>query len=213
MAAPKIQLYLDPGACSFASHILLHETGVPFTSNVIPTRGGFPKDKLHLNPKGVVPILILDGETITESPAILTAIAQLAPTKHLLGRTNLDVVRCYEWMNFISGKLHGQAFGGLFRPARYVDNADLYDDVRGKARSTVRECYDHIEDKLRGREWAVGEAFTAVDAYLLVFYRWGTHAGCDMKEYPNYAKLAKRVAEREATIKAAEAEGIDVLTD
>jgi glutathione S-transferase len=44
--------------------------------------------------------------------AIATAIANLAPGRHLMGRTALDRVRVYEWMTWLSGTLHGQGFGG-----------------------------------------------------------------------------------------------------
>lgn len=212
---PKIELFLSSGACSFAPHIILQESGLPFTTTVISLRNGFPKDKLHLNPKGLVPILFLDDENITEVPAILTAISQLVPSKQLLGRTNLEVVRTYEWLNWLSGKVHGQAFGGLFRPERFIESVDAHTDIKKKARVTTRECFVVIDAKLSGKKWAVGEEFTAVDAYLLVFYRWGVSvAKFDMeKDFPNYARLMKEVAKRESVLKAADAEGIRPLAD
>lgn len=35
-----INLYLSPGACSLAPHILLHEVGVPFSTTVVSVKSG-----------------------------------------------------------------------------------------------------------------------------------------------------------------------------
>ncbi|KAF2682162.1 glutathione S-transferase [Lentithecium fluviatile CBS 122367] len=210
--SPKIHLFLAPGACSLAPHILLQEIGIPFKTTTLRVEKRFPEEYLQLNPKGQVPFLHLDSETITENPAILTAIAQIDPSKHLLGKTDIEKVRCYEWMNWISGKLHGQAFGSLFRPQRYVKDEALYDAVRERSKETIAECYQYIEEKLGERKWAVGDDFTAADAYLFVFYRWGGPTGFSMKErFPNYTRLAEQVVKRGAVSKAAEEEGITLL--
>jgi glutathione S-transferase len=207
--APKLHLYLSPGACSLAPHILLHEAGLPFTFTIINVLAGFPPEHLHLNPKGQVPFLHLDSETITEVPAIITAIAQLVPEKHLLGKSGMDVVRSYEWMNWISTTLHRQAYGAWFRPQWFVEEPELYDGVKKKAVNKITECYEFIEEKLEGKAWAVGEEFSAVDAYLFVFYWWGPIAGIKMKEaFPKYTRLAEEVAKRPAVVKALEEEEV-----
>lgn len=213
MMAPKIHLFLGPGACSLAPHILLREAALEFDFTSIAVIGGFPDEYRHLNPKGQVPFLHLDSETITEVPAIITAISQLAPSNHLLGKTPLDTVRCYEWMNWISTTLHRQAWGAFFRPYWYVDDEGLYDVVKGNAIKKIEECYDFIEEKLEGKKWAVGDDFTAVDANLFVFYRWGPMVGIDMKKYANYTRLAEEVAKRPSVVKAVEEEGIGMYSN
>ncbi|KIV88772.1 hypothetical protein PV10_08417 [Exophiala mesophila] len=203
-----IKLFYAPGACSLASHILLRESGTSFE----PLKIAFKSPELlALNPKLRVPVLIADGETITETPAIFTYIAQLAPEKHLLGKTNLEVVRTYEWLNWLSGTLHGQAFGGLLRPERYTDDQSVYPAVKEKGLSNVRDCFAKIEDRLTS-VYAVGDSLTVVDVLLYVFYRWGFALGEDMRvRYPRYTKLALNVAERTSVKESIAAEGIDEL--
>ncbi len=50
-------------------------------------------------------------------------------------------------------------------------------------------CVDplpYIEENLKGNH-AVGDTSTAVDAYLLVMYRWGNETGYDMRvKYPKF---------------------------
>lgn len=203
---PRLHLYLSPGACSLAPHILLHESGRPFTTTSMSVKSGFPASFAHINAKRRVPVLTLDDDTITEAPAIMQAISQLCPDKQLMGSTPLERVRVAEWMNWISGTLHGQGYGGLIRPERYTDEPATYDAIRAKSRKTIEECYRMIEEKLEGPH-AVGGRFTAVDAYLYVFYRWGNFDGFAM-DCPKYRALVVELSKREAVRKTVEAEQI-----
>lgn len=212
---PKIHLYLTPGSVALASHITLTLSGLPFTTTNLGAQRGFPPQHLHLNPKGRVPILELDGELITESPAIITTISLLVPEKMLLGSTVLEQARAQEWMVWLCGTLHGQAFGGVFRPARFVgEEESAYEVIKAKGRETAKECFEYIEGKLEGKKYAVGEGFTAVDAYLLVFYRWGNMLKFGMREnFPNYTRLVEGVVEVEGVKRTIEKEGISALNE
>ncbi len=73
-----------------------------------------------LNPKKRVPVLKMNDDIVTEIPAIATAISSLAPDRKFLGQTTLETVHVYEWLNYLGGSVHGQAYGGLFRPERLL---------------------------------------------------------------------------------------------
>ena len=181
---PQIEFYYAPGACSLATHILLLESGAEFKA--IPNTVNldtviFTEELQRINPKRRVPVLSIDGETITETPAIMTAISGLAPGKHFLGNSQLETIRAYEWMNWLSGSLHGHAFGGVLRPGRLTADSAAFEGIRAKGVENVRDCFGVIEGKLRGVH-AVGDAFTAVDPYLFVFYRWANGMGFKMRE-------------------------------
>lgn len=61
---------------------------------------------------------------------------------------------------------------------------------------------------------AVGDSFTVVDPYLLVFYRWGDAHGFNMREnYPKYTNLVMELVKRESVRAAVEYEGIEPLND
>lgn len=210
--APTIHLYMTAGSIALASHIALQESGLAFTTTDLGAMKGYPAEHLHLNPKGRVPILELDGERITETPAILSTIAALVPEKKLLGSTALEQARAQEWMAWLCGTLHGQGFGALFRPARFVgDQVEMYDRLKECGQDCVKECFAYINEKLEGKTHAVGDAFTAVDAYLYAFYRWGNMLQLDVKEnYPNFARLVDEVVEMESVKKVVEVEGISL---
>jgi glutathione S-transferase len=209
----EIKFYYAPGACSLAPHILLHEISAKFeaipntiTATTVKLTSGFQA----INPKLRIPVLCIDGETITETPAVLTAICTLLaqPNNHFLGKTPLETVRVYEWLNWISGTLHGHAFGGVLRPARLTDDEVAFAGIREKGMKNVREAFEVIEGKLTA-VFAVGEEFSVVDAYLFVFWRWGNEMGFRMREqFPNYTGLVEELVKRDAVKAALEAEGI-----
>ena len=208
---PALKLWYAPGACSLAVHILLKEIGASFEPIVIgPNASQESLDQFRtVNPKMRVPILVIDEHPITETPAIMTAISQLAPERQLFGTTALEVVRCYEWLNWLSGTVHGQGFGGLFRPARFADDSSMHAEIQRKGWETVLECFGRIESGLDGVH-AVGAGFTVVDPYLFVFWRWGVERGADMEgRYPRYARLVAELVKREGVVAALEAEGIE----
>lgn len=208
---PTITFYYAPGACSLAPHVLLRETGVHFeaiANKVDGTGTAFIKGFSAINSKMRVPVITIDQDTITESPAVATAIAGLAPGMYLMGCTPLKTLRVYEWMNWLSGTLHGQGFGALFRPERYSDDPAALNGIRAQGRKHVEICFDEIEGRLNGIH-AVGNAFTAVDPYLFVFYRWGNDVGFDMRgKYPKYTALVSNLVKRPAVRATLEAEDL-----
>ncbi|KAH8820733.1 glutathione S-transferase [Xylogone sp. PMI_703] len=194
----ELKLWYADGACSLASHILLLEVEVEFEPiRVNLTWDGLGDDFRSINSKLRVPVLSFNGDLITESSAIFTAISSLAPEKHLLGRTPLQTARVYEWTTWLSGFVHAIGYGCLWRPERFSDDVAVYEGVRAKGLKTIKWCYDFIEGKLTGIH-AVGDAFTVVDPYLFVFYRWGQEEGVDMQTYPKYTALVANLVQRPA---------------
>lgn len=208
---PQIKFYFSAGACSLAPHILLREAGVQFEAVAIERQGAglqFPDYYRSINPKMRVPAITIDGDPITEVPAIATAIASLAPDKYLMGRTPMDTARVYEWMNYLSGTLHSRGFGALFRPQRLSDDPTSIEGIKAKGLECIKDCFDFIEERLVG-VYAIGGALTAVDPFLFVFFRWGTLIGLEMKEkYPKYTALVSNLAQRDAVKATLMAENI-----
>jgi len=61
------------------------------------------------------------------------------------------------------------------------------------------DAFDAIERIMAdGRSWAVPDAYSIADAFLLVFYRWGSVIGSAMDDYPAWTALAARTMRRPA---------------
>ncbi|WP_293976710.1 glutathione S-transferase C-terminal domain-containing protein [Sphingomonas sp.] len=107
--------------------------------------------------------------------------------------------RTFEWMNWLSGWLHSVAFAQIWRPERFIADEAGHDGVIDKGRDNILEAFAAIEHILAdGRRWAVPDAFTIADAFLIVFYRWGDAIGVNMSPYPSWTALTARTSARPA---------------
>ncbi|MFI4967488.1 MAG: glutathione S-transferase family protein [Gammaproteobacteria bacterium] len=209
-----LKLYYSAGACSLAPHILLEESGLPYSVELTAIAEGKTRtsEYLAINPKGRVPALVTEeGEVLTEVPAISWYIADSTSSIRLLPQGRLAAARCFEWFNWLSGTLHTMAFSQFWRTQRFVADEKFFPPIKEKGMENILENFAYIESRLAGRNWAVGNAYTAVDAYLLVFFRWGNRIGIDMRGgYPQWTAHAERVLQRPAVQRVLQQEGINV---
>lgn len=203
------KLYYAPGACSFASHIALEESGIPYeTERLILAQGDQRKPEyLKLNPRGRVPTLVVDDHVLTENVGILTYIGGGYPKAGLWPKKTWDQAQAVSTMAWLSNTVH-PSYGHLVRPERYVDEAPHQEAVKAKARGNYEGYLREIDTLLQGRKWIVGGHFTVVDGYLLVFYRWGNRQGMPVKSLKNYTRHAEEVMGRPAVSKVMADEGI-----
>lgn len=200
-----MKLYYKPGACSLASHIVLNEIGDAFAIEGVNTetkRTASGADYLAINIKGKVPALEIDGEVLTEGPAILQFVADrkgrrdLAPEAGTLARA-----RVAEVLNFTGTELH-VAFGPLFNPA--TDEAG-----KAAARKAVSAKLAWLEKKLEdGRPYLTGSEFTIADAYAFVVTNWANFTGIDLSAWPRLVAFMTRVAARPSVQASLKAEGL-----
>ena len=163
-----MKLYYTPGACSLSPHIVAEEAGVPLELVKVDLKEHKLEngdDYYAVNPKGAVPALVLDsGELLTEGPAIVQYIADqkpasgLAPACGTLARYHLQ-----EWLTYINGEIH-KTFTPLFRGAA--------GDERAKTIETIEKKFAFVEKNLAGKQFFLGDTFTAADAYFFVMLSW-----------------------------------------
>ena len=200
-----MKLYIKPGACSMASHIILAEIGGDYAVEMVDTANGETASGVNyrdINPKGKVPALEVDGEVLTEGPAILQYLGDraanlgLAPTAGTMARARVNEV-----LNFTGTELH-IAFGPLFNPAST-------DAQKEAARQAVAGKLDWLEARLAdGRAHLTGEAFTIADAYAFVVANWANSTGIALSRWPQLSAFMARVAARSAVQQVLRAEGL-----
>lgn len=200
-----IKLYYSPGACSLSPHIVLREAGVPFEIEKVnlktkKTDAGIDYDTI--NPKSYVPALVMNnGELLTEGPAIVQYVADLAPEKKLAPPAGtLERYRLQEWLNYISTEIH-KSFSTLFNP-------EATEDIKGAARARLGKRFGFAASALEGKNYLLGDTFTAADAYFFTMLRWTHYTGIDLSAWPALREYFNRVAARPAVISAIKAEGL-----
>lgn len=217
-------LYHSPGACSMAAHVVLEEIGAPFELELVLSRGeregamtATPEWRA-VNPKGRIPALQpVEGsaggaaELLTELPAILLYLGLRHGEAGLLPREPAGLARAVEWMNWLSGTVHGGAYGQIWRAQRFSGVEAALPSIRARGRATVLEHYRYIERLLGdGREWALPGGYSVVDPYLLVFFHWGQRIGLAMGDYPAWSAATARVLARPAVRRVLAREGVAI---
>jgi len=200
-----MKLYYAPGACSLASHIALHETGLPFEIDKInfktktTSHGG---DFMQINPKGYVPAVRLDdGSILTEGPAILQYIADSNPESGLAPQAGtMERYRLQEWLTFIGTELH-KSFSPLFNKA-------ATDELKNNARAMLEKRVGYVETQLANKSYLVGNHFTVADAYLFVVLGWSKMVGFNLDPFPEIRQYLASIATRPSVLAAMKAEGL-----
>jgi len=198
-----MKLYFSPGACSLSPHIVLREAGLPFQLEKVDlkahkTAGG--ADFYAVNPKGYVPALQLDdGQVLTEGAAIVQYIADRKPESKLAPAAGtMDRYRIQEWLTFISTELH-KAHSPLFK-------ATTPDETKLAQKDLIGRRLDFVAKHLDGKQYLMGDVFTAADAYLFTILRWSKGVNVDLGKWPTLPPYIDRISARPAVAAAMEAE-------
>ena len=200
-----MKLYYSPGACSLSPHIALIEAGLKFEAIAAPTKTHkLPdgSDYYAVNPLGYVPFLVLDdGRTLREGPAIVQYIADQAPAKNLApANGTFERAKLQETLNFIGTELH-KTIGSLFNPAM---PADFKANVIAKSHERLK----FTDAELAGKQYLMGDNYSVADGYLFTVTNWAKLVGIDLAPYANLVAYRARVAARPATVAAMTAEGL-----
>ncbi len=200
-----MKLYFGPGTCALSPHIALHEAGLPFEAvqvNVRTHKLADGADFYAVNPKGSVPVLELDnGERLTEGPAIVQYIADLAPASQLAPANGTwPRYRLQEWLNFITSELH-KGFSPLFNPA-------TPEEAKAQGRERLKGRFQWVDAQLEGKQYLMGDTFTVADAYLYTVTRWAGATGVEVSGLAHLQAFMARVEARPAVQAALKAQGL-----
>lgn len=200
-----MKLYYAPGACSMASHIALHETGLPFEIDKLDaatkmTASG--ENFMLVNPKGYVPTIRLDdGSIMTEGAAVLQYIADQNPASGLAPKAGtMERYRLQEWLTFIGTELH-KTYGPLFNKA-------VSPDVKTRGFDLLTRRLGYVETQLADKPYLMGDSFSVADAYMFVVVRWSDRIGFDLGPFPKLKEYLARIAARPTVQAAMKAEGL-----
>lgn len=200
-----MKLYYAPGACSLSPHIVAREAGIDIELEKVDLRTKKTetgKDYRTVNPKGYVPALELDdGRVLTEGPAIVQYLADLAPTSGLAPPNGtFERYRLQEILTFINSEIH-KTFGPLFNP-------QITPEAKEQVLERLRSRFAFLDQTLADKQFLLGAQFTAADAYLFVMLRWCDNMKVDISSLERLKALQQRVASRPAVQAALEAEGL-----
>ncbi|SDA44129.1 glutathione S-transferase N-terminal domain-containing protein [Sinorhizobium sp. NFACC03] len=195
-----LKLFYAPGTCSLASHIALEEASADYEARRVDfsTAEQTKPDYLAVNPKGRVPALLTDRGVITETPAILTYIAETNPAANLAPRGDaFAFAQLQSFMNYLCSTVHVAHAHGR-RGARWADDPAAHEAMKAKVASNMAACFELIENTMLEGPFVLGETYSVADPYLFTIAGWLESDGVDPARFPKILDHRNRMTARPA---------------
>jgi glutathione S-transferase len=198
---PEITLYFAPRSRSIRALWLLEEIGAPY--DVVPLDLESADHKapeiLALNPMGKVPIVVVDGHPVWESPAIVAHLADLFPEAGLAPAPGTpDRADYYRWLSFATA---------VMEPAFAEHMAQREGNPRAYGWGDFASMKAALGLGLAGGDWLLPQGFTGADLLiggnLAWFVTWAPQAFADL---PGIDAYVARIRARPAHVRAWERE-------
>jgi glutathione S-transferase len=192
----KLTLYYAPMTCALVPYVTLTEAGGEFEVQNVNTRSGGNRtpEFLALNPKHKVPVLLIDGEPLTENVAIQIWIARRFPAARLLPAEPRAEIKAISLMAWCASGIHPHLTPNA-RPQNYCDLPGSEESVKRAANKLLNEDFTLADGLLAGREWFF-EHFTAPDAYFFWCFRRAISFKVDVSGFRNCVAHFERMRER-----------------
>jgi len=198
-----IELYYVPATASMAPHIVLEELGIAYSLRRIDQEGGELDSPSYrkLNPNGLIPVLIDNGNVMFETAAICLHLADSHPGTGLMPALGSpERAQAYKWMSWLSTTLQ-QALIVYFYPHRWATTDDAVAQVKAHAEQKVQVLLDQLDTQLASHSgpWLLGDNYLLPDLYAMMLCRWTRNfAGRKARDLPHIAPWLARVLARPA---------------
>ena len=206
-----LTLYWSPRAASEAAMAALNEVGAEYRAEKIDMKAGEHKspEYIKINPNGLVPALKLgDGRVMFETAAMVLYLADRYPDAGLApAGDDPDRAHYYQWLLFLADTIQA-AYKRYYWPHRFITDEGDLENMKPRIREqTVHDLLGHwaiVEENLAGRQWMLGDDFSAADIYMLMLAHWFRPVDDLFARCPNVARVAENTAVRPAVRKARE---------
>ncbi len=214
--------------CSQRVRLGLEEKGLEWTSHHLNLPGNehVSSDYQRINPNGVVPTLVHDGQVVIESNDILRYLEEHFPEPPLRpaeagAREEMD--RRIAASSAFQPTLKTLSHELLFRPFRkvgeeemalyearhndatlvaflrdYAEEGPAWQSRVAKAQRALTTSLDELEAALRRSPWLSGEAYGLADISWVVNANRLIQAQVDLAKWPRFQDWARRASERPA---------------
>ena len=180
-------LYYSPGTASMVVHQALLEIGAPFRLELVDfdARAQHGPAYRKLNPHGVVPTLIIDGQAYVESAALLMILAERHPAAGLAPAAGSAAHAAWvQWIVYLSNNLSA-TYRFWFYP-QDLGASEHPPAVREALQRRIEGVWDRLEAHLSTQgPYLLGEKFSAADLLLTMLMRWSRRMPRPATEWPN----------------------------
>ena len=210
----SLKLYFAPGACSFVPHCMLQRAGAEYQPIMVKLHKGeqHEADYLAINPRGQVPVLVDDGQVVTQILAIVLHLDQKFPDAQFLPTSPLARVKAIETLAWMNNTVH-PTFTHIFMPQKFSDQADVQANLKTFNTQTYKGLLSELESFVIAKApsaWLSGDQLGPLDAYALTLTRWGSIAGINPCTYALLWAHVQRVAAEQAVAVVIERERLQL---
>jgi len=186
-------LYYSPSTASLVVHWLLIELGVPHELHKLDfdKREHKSPEYLAINPAGVVPSLVQDGQVLTEAAAIVLHLADTHPQAGLAPAPGSpERAQYYRWMFFMANTLQ-PAYRAWFYANEPAGEANA-EAAKAAARARIEAAWQQVADHLAANgPWLLGAKRSAADFMLTMLMRWSRNMPRPAHTWPALAAHAQ----------------------
>ena len=203
-------LYYSPGTASMVVHLALLEIGAPYELRLVD----FDQDAQHgaeylkLNPRGVVPTLVIDSRPRAESAALLQMLAERHPEAKLIPPAGTPEREAWlQWTVYLSNTLMS-SYRLWFYPAE-LGTAEHTPEVRAALQARIAAVWDLLDAQLAADgPYLLGREFSGADLLLTMLMRWSRNMPRPATGWPALKRLADLVRARPSWQRLYEVEGL-----
>lgn len=180
-----MQLFYTPNTISVSVAIALHEAGISHELTLVDFAKSEQTSSEYLakNPKGRVPTLIIDGEALTETGALLEYVAAQAPNAKLVPQNPLLALRMRSVMFYLASTMHIN-HAHKMRGHRWANEQSSFEDMTAKVPETMATSAQYLEDECLTGPYVLGNVFSLADIYLFNVCTWLEGDSVKVSDYP-----------------------------
>ncbi|MBW8859773.1 MAG: glutathione S-transferase family protein [Caulobacter sp.] len=190
-------IYGALGSGSVPVEATLTLLGQPYAVVEAPTwEGAAQQAKVAgINPLKQIPALVTpDGETITESAAILIWLADRHPDARLAPSPDSPLRGQFlRWMVFVPASIYS-LFWVRDEPSRLGGpDPEVQARIKAATADRIAACWGMMEGQLNPGRYLLGDDLTVLDLYVAVVSRWGPRRQRFYEVAPRMSEVVKRV--------------------
>jgi glutathione S-transferase len=193
-----MKFYYAPKTCALATHIALEESGASYEAIKVDFSKGEQTgaEYLAINPKGRVPVLITGKGTLTETPALLAYVAQIAPAAKLAPVEDAFAFADMQAFNsYLCSTVHPHHAHAV-RGTRWADDPAALAELKRKVPGNLSACFRMIDGTMLKGPWVMGDVYSVADPYLFTVSRWLAMHQIDVADFPKVSDHLKRMQDR-----------------
>ena len=196
-----IVFYYTPMSSATRVHWALEELGVPYEKVKVDLAKGEQKkpEFLKLNPNGKVPLMVVDGQPLFESLAMLLHLGETyGVDRGLFPAPGAQRLEAFKWLAWGSVSLSEAALRLMQNTSDRWPAEQRSLAAADAARGQINQLLRVLDDALAGRQFLLGDSFSIADCGVATMAAFIGRLGVDVSPFANVGAWVGRCMSRPA---------------